>query len=146
MPNTIYTAGYTGLTPALLLDAAKRLDAVLVDVRISPRSRHPMWNGAALAKEWGERYAHIKALGNKNYKGDYGEGIMLLDSDAGVKQIAPLLEKRSVILLCACEHWETCHRRDAAEVVGERTGLKVVHLSAADIKQPQPPAQQLTLL
>src|SRR3989304_1754216 len=44
----LYTLGYTGLKPETILAAAEYLNALIVDIRISPLSRVPHWNQAHL--------------------------------------------------------------------------------------------------
>ena len=65
----LYTFGYGGRRPDQLRTLAVRLDGVLVDIRFSPRSRIPDWSAGRLRKVLGERYRHLPALGNRNYKG-----------------------------------------------------------------------------
>lgn len=112
--HTLYTLGYTGTKRDQLLTLAEKLDATLVDVRLSPRSRHPMWDGSALAQAWGERYRHIRDLGNVNYKAPE-RGIMLMSVENGTLTLVRLLAVRPAIILCACSDWQTCHRRVVAE-------------------------------
>jgi uncharacterized protein (DUF488 family) len=144
----LYTLGYTGLKPDEILKAAKALNAIIADIRIAPRSRHPMWNQAKMIAAWQERYLHIPALGNRNYKGQYGEGVMLTDAEAGSAEVTRLLEAQPVILLCACADWHTCHRRTAAEVIQTKTGVEVIHLSIAEVHRFNTPdePQQLSLM
>ena len=145
--NTLYTLGYTRLKPDEILRAAERLDAVIADIRIAPRSRHPMWNGAKMRAAWRERYVHIPELGNENYKGDRGDGVMLANPEAGSSRVLDLLARQSVILLCACADWQTCHRRAAAELIGERAGVEVTHLSVEDVRRlASPDVDQQMLL
>ncbi len=133
--NTLYTIGYTGLTPAALLAAAETLGAVVADIRIAPRSRNPVWNKRRLMEAWGPRYQHVGELGNRNYKGEFGEGTLLVDEEAGVAIIAEMLQQQPVILMCACVDAAHCHRTPAAEAVAAQTGVSIVHLSSADIER-----------
>ena len=140
--HTLYTLGYTGIQPQEIADAAQRAGAVIADIRISPRSRHPQWDGETLKKVWGSSYVHIPQLGNKNYKGDYGVGIMLAKPDSGAQLVQVWLNRMPVILLCACEHWMTCHRRNAAEYIAARNpGLEVVHLTHETLRALGHPMQ-----
>lgn len=128
--HTLYTLGYTGIQPQEIADAAQRAGAIIADIRISPRSRHPQWDGQALKRDWGSSYVHIPQLGNRNYKGDFDTGIMLANPELGCQIVQTWLHRMPVILLCACEHWETCHRRDAAEFISLHTpGLTIMHLN-----------------
>lgn len=142
--NTLYTAGYTGLKPSDLLVAALALDAKLVDVRISPYSRVPYWIGTAMRGAWGDRYQHIRELGNKNYKNP-SEGILLVDPDEGTLKLASILKHQPAIILCACEDHHTCHRSTAAHEMEDRYAVTVVHLSKDDIRNYGKPAAQPSL-
>jgi len=67
--NQLYDAGYSEIkSPDLLAGAVNALGATLVDIRFSPRSRVPYWNGPHLARLVAH-YVHLGALGNRNYKG-----------------------------------------------------------------------------
>jgi len=125
--NTIYTWGYTGATPADLKAYIDALDAYLIDVRYSPRSRVPQWRQQALddlagVTEHGRpRYRHIIELGNVNYATD--GPIDLYAPAAGLREIAPYLAARPCILLCACADCRTCHRRVVADLIVEAAAL-----------------------
>ncbi len=147
--HTLYTFGYTGLEPEVILVFALARDALIVDTRISPVSRHPKWNKYTLESVWGFNYVHIKALGNKNYKGEYGDGIQLLDADAGTMQAVKLLAKKPLMFMCACSDHATCHRSVASQEMQDRYGVEVVHLTYADFmpasKTTTPPPTQMSL-
>lgn len=84
----LYTFGYSGKQPEELLALAEQLDAIVADIRFSPRSRVPHWNSGRLARLLGDRYRHLPALGNRSYK----DGpIEIVDLDAGIAQVADLL-------------------------------------------------------
>lgn len=149
MQKTVFTAGYTSLRPDNLLAAAEHLDAYLVDTRISPYSRVAYWMGAALKKAWGDRYIHIRELGNVNYKAPE-LGIKLLDAEDGTFQLSQLMRKKAVILFCACKDHATCHRTVAAQEMADRYGVEVIHLTAKGIltmgkPEEAPPPQQQSL-
>lgn len=112
MTNTVFTAGYTGHTPQQLKQVAEEIDAIVFDIRFSPFSRNPAWIGANLAATLGNRYLHCKTLGNRNYRGDYGNGIMIHIYEKGLRAVQ--LAQKPVILLCACPHFEDCHRKVVA--------------------------------
>lgn len=125
MLQSLYTFGYSGQQPEDLLALAEQLDAVVADIRFSPRSRIPQWNGGRLAKLLGDRYHHLPALGNRNYKGGPVE---IVDLEAGLAQVADLLVHQPVILLCVCADIQHCHRRLAAETIVVRYGASLTHL------------------
>jgi len=140
--NILYTFGYTGIEPQEILEAAQRISGTVADIRISPRSRHPQWDGRTLAEAWGRCYVHIPQLGNKNYKGQYGTGIMLANPQAGRQLVLAHLTRGPVMLMCACPSWETCHRRDAAEyILQSQPNLEVIHLTADALRALGKPVQ-----
>jgi uncharacterized protein (DUF488 family) len=131
--QSLYTFGYSGQQSDKLLALAEQLDAIPYgirsvigdDIRFSPRSRIPQWNGGRLAKLLGDRYHHLPALGNRNYKGGPVE---IVDLEAGLAQVADLLVHQPVILLCACTQVQRCHRRLVAEAISARYEVSVTHL------------------
>jgi len=132
MTATIITLGYTGAKPDHLATVARKHGLVVIDTRYSPRSRNPAWNGGALAKLLQTRYQHVMSFGNENYKN--GGAIQIVDLPAGVRLIRPILERGiSVLLLCACEHVETCHRSVVANALSQSSGCPVVHWTPADL-------------
>jgi uncharacterized protein (DUF488 family) len=129
--HTLYTAGYTGLKPEELKATAERLGAVVADIRFRPFSRNPAWSKVNVSKALGDRYQHIQALGNRNYKGG---PIDLLGVEAGIGIVGTLLETQPVILLCVCTNVETCHRKTVAEKLAEALGCEVKHLTLDEMK------------
>ena len=124
MLHTLYTFGYSGRTPHELQTLAEQLNAVVVDIRFSPRSRIPDWSGGRLQKLLGDRYHHLPALGNRNYKGGPVE---FVDLETGVVEVGQLLRQQPVILLCVCADVQRCHRRPAAEAIAARYEVTVEH-------------------
>ena len=70
---TIYTLGYTGWKLDEVAAVLERLNAILADVRMVPRSRNPIWNSAALAKRFADRYVWLKQFGNRQRRLGPGE-------------------------------------------------------------------------
>lgn len=110
MTTKVYTLGYSGKKMHEIEALVKQVGGILFDIRFSPRSRAPVWNGSNFRKVFAARYKHVKALGNKNYKGG---PIALVDFDAGLEQIKA--SGRPVILMCACKDPRICHRTTIAE-------------------------------
>jgi uncharacterized protein (DUF488 family) len=124
MMHQLYTFGYSGRLPHELRALVEQLDAVVVDIRFSPRSRNPHWTAGRLTSLLGERYRHLSVLGNRNYK----DGpIEFVDLAEGVVKVGELLRERPVILLCVCADVERCHRLPAAEAIVSRYGITVQH-------------------
>lgn len=122
--HQLYTFGYTGQLPHHLQALAEHLDATVVDIRFSPRSRIPDWTAGRLQKLLGSRYRHLPALGNRNYKGG---PIEFVDLEAGVLQAGQLLRQQPVILQCGCVDVRRCYRLLAAEAIAVRYGVAVEH-------------------
>jgi len=97
---------------------------MVADIRFSSRSRIPDWNGSRLQKLLGERYRHLPALGNRNYKGG---PIEFVDLPTGVVEVGELLKQQPVILLCVCADVQRCHRLPAAEAIATRYEVTVEH-------------------
>jgi hypothetical protein len=142
--HTIYTFGYGGSTTADLFALAEKLDAMVIDTRLSPASRDPQWAKKNVMGALGERYRHVDEFGNLNYK--LGGEVRLKDASAGIAKVLPVLERQSVILLCVCWSWSQCHRTHAANALARAVGqtpADVVHLGKKDVPKapPAPPAQ-----
>lgn len=113
--NQIYTAGYSGHTPAQLQVAAEELGALVVDIRWSPRSRAPGWNGEELEALLGERYRWCRAFGNVNYAN--GGEIKMPHLSIGMRHLAQWVKEQPLILLCGCPDASSCHRREIARML-----------------------------
>jgi uncharacterized protein (DUF488 family) len=113
MPNTLYTLGYTGNS----IDHLKALveqGAVILDIRMSPRSRVPQWNQGNLLRVLSSAYKWQPALGNRNYKN--GGPIEISEPELGLWILKTSLSHKPVILLYACPNVETCHRKTVADM------------------------------
>jgi uncharacterized protein (DUF488 family) len=126
MPHTIFTIGYSGITPSELEQIVDEHNALLVDIRFSPRSKALQWRGDTLRKQFGDRYMHLRSLGNIHYRD--GLPIELENPENGVAILGPILEKQPVILLCVCRDHEVCHRSHAARYLAQRLGAAIEHL------------------
>lgn len=115
----LYTFGYQGYTPDKLKAVAEALNAIVVDIRMSPRSRNARWNMSNLVQVLGKRYVHMPAFGNRNYNTDGPIVINNLEAGAAwlLREQIPLnhrmLERKefdNAILMCVCKDARTCHR------------------------------------
>ena len=122
MTLKVYTIGYSGRKPGQILDLAEELDAIVFDIRFSPRSRIPHWNGSSLSQLLGKRYCHVKAFGNRNYRGG---SIAIVSYNVGKSKIAA--SEKAVILMCVCKDAQRCHRTLIAEWL-KRDGFEVEEL------------------
>ncbi len=119
-PMKVYPCGYAVHGP--LIEALMQQDPglLLVDTRYSPRSRIPGWSASALCRRFGERYRWVGAtLGNVNYA--RGGPITLAAPERGITDlIRSLREGHSLILLCGCRDYASCHRRLIVEMLVEQ--------------------------
>ena len=121
VPGTLYTLGYA--TPGSA-DALEELmtasEVLIIDIRERAQSRWwPVWNKKQLRARWGSRYTHEKQLGNINRR-DRSLPVVLHGPhpEQAIGGIAALLvQGYSVVLLCACREYETCHRKVVAEMI-----------------------------
>lgn len=109
MTKQVYVTGYSGKSPDDLLSMITKVGGTIFDIRFSARSRNPQWALSNLQSFFGDRYRHVKALGNRNYKGG---DIELVNYELGRQLIdeSPF----TVILLCVCRQPNECHRSDVA--------------------------------
>ncbi len=117
----LYTLGYAVPGSGDALEELMRASEVLlVDIRLRPRSRWwPVWNKKQLRERWGARYTHEKQLGNVNYR-ERSLPVQLVgpNVEQAIAGLVALLEQGySVVLLCACREYESCHRKVIAEMV-----------------------------
>ncbi|MBK8467700.1 MAG: DUF488 domain-containing protein [Chloracidobacterium sp.] len=134
MENVLYDLGYNDFKKAEeLLQVTKALNAVIADIRFMPHTRNPEFSQKHLQEVLGARYAHIQALGNKNYR---GEGATeFADVEKGVAELHGLMEKGNVIVMCACWKRSDCHRLDAAEEYQKRFGITVTPITKAGARK-----------
>lgn len=93
----------------------------LVDIRYVPGSRRfPAWNKSVLQAKYGRRYLWLgETLGNINYNTD--QPIVLANPETGIPRLMNGLSKGyTLILLCTCEQYKTCHRQTIVEEVLKR--------------------------
>lgn len=140
--NALYTIGYSGWKPEQLRDAVTTRHAVLWDIRATPWSKTPEWQRESLRSLLGDAYAHVPALGNKNYKN--GGPIELARPAAAVEPARAVLSRQPLVLLCGCRDYWSCHREDAADYLADALDLEVVeHLIPPAAIRPAP-APELT--
>lgn len=134
----LYTLGYTTLRDAAgMKRLADRLDATIVDIRYSPRSRAPQWSRLRLTELLGARYMHLQALGNELYKDPRGL-IRLVNPQIGTAVLRRLLLETAGILVCACKDLKTCHRLAAAKHICKELSIEVTHLDGSKDDPAEP--------
>ena len=149
MPKTLFTIGYE---KARLADVVAALAAAgvatLIDVRDRPISRRPGFSKrqlAAAVEAAGIGYLHLQALGtppegrlaNRTRDWDRFWGIVDTrlasgEAELALQQAAAVATQGASCLLCYEADWRCCHRRRVGEILAERYGFAVRHLSAVD--------------
>ena len=136
----LLTLGYgAGWSCGMLREALAETGAILADIRLHPWSRTPAWRKSSLSESFGERYVHVPALGNLNYRG--GGPILLADPEQGAAQIGSILAREAaVLLLCGCRDVTACHRKTVAEFcaarLGKRWNFDIHHLEPPHPRHP----------
>jgi uncharacterized protein (DUF488 family) len=143
---TLYSIGYE---KALLKDVLATLTGAglrtLIDVRDRPISRRPGFSKrqlAAAVEEAGMRYVHLAALGTPpegrlaNRRGEWDkfwgiveERLARPEAELDLQQAAEIARAAPSCLLCYEADWQVCHRRRIAEMLAQRHGFEVRHLS-----------------
>ena len=132
----IYTLSYTGTTLEALTAFLEAKNAILVDVRYQPFSRNPQWTRKTLTAALGQRYVHVGALGNRNYRGGPTD---IADLDAGTAAVETLLDfYPAVALMCVCSDVNTCHRKVVAEALGQTLDKPIEHVTLRDENRQVP--------
>ncbi len=111
----IFTTGYTGKDINELKPMLSSLEAILVDIRFAPFSQVLHWRQMYLKILLGKKYLHAPNLGNRTYKEDK---ITIQNLKLGVETVLSL--EVNVVLMCACEKVENCHRRVIIEEFRKR--------------------------
>jgi len=120
----------------------------LIDVRDRPISRRPGFSRhqlAAAVEAAGIRYLSLRALGTPpegreanrrrdwpRFWGIVEEKLAGAEADLALQQAAAVALEGPSCLLCYEADWHVCHRRRVAEILAERHGFALQHLSIAD--------------
>ena len=145
----LYTIGYE---KARLADVVAALSAagiaVLIDVRDRPISRRPGFSKRQLAatlEAAGIEYVGLPALGTPPEGRAAGRArqwdrfwrivedkLATAEAELALQQAAETARRTPACLLCYEADWRQCHRRRVAEILGDRHGFTVQHLSALE--------------
>ena len=155
MPQTLFTIGYE---KARLADVVATLAEAgvetLVDVRDRPISRRPGFSKRQLAaalEDAGIGYVGLTALGTPpegreaGRRRDWdrfwhivGERLSSGEAELALHGAAQTARGSASCLLCYEADWRCCHRRRVAEILAERHGFRVQHLTVRDSDPPDP--------
>jgi hypothetical protein len=122
--HVVFSVGYAGVPIEAFQAFVEREDLRVVDIRFKPASRVTAYSRKRLRERFGDRYTHLPALGNRNYRGG---PIALLDAARGLREVRALLAEGPIALLCVCRDWQTCHRTVITDALG-RQGHEVRHV------------------
>ena len=145
----LYTIGYE---KARLADVVATLTeagiGTLIDVRDRPISRRPGFSKRQLeaaVEEAGIRYLSLRALGTPpegreaNRRREWGRFWAIVEArlagpeaELALHEAALIAQQSASCLLCYEADWRICHRRRVAEMLAERHGFTVRHLTVAD--------------
>lgn len=148
MDQPLFTIGYE---KARLADVVAALSGAgvttLIDVRDRPISRRPGFSKhqlAAAVEAAGIRYLSLRALGTPpegrlaNRRRDWDrfwrivdEKLATAEAELALQEAAALAREGASCLLCYEADWHICHRRRVAEILAERYGFTLQHLSVA---------------
>lgn len=149
MVDTLYTIGYEkarlGDVVATLREAGV---TTLIDVRDRPQSRRPGFSKRQLAaglEEAGIHYVGLRALGTPpegrlaGRKGDWPRFWHIVatrldgtEAELALQEAAAVAQRGASCLLCYEADWHCCHRRRVAEILAERHGFAVRHLTISE--------------
>lgn len=144
--HPLYTIGYEKTRlPDVLATLVNAGVATLIDVRDRPISRRPGFSKRQLAasvEEAGRRYVHLQALGTPpegreaGRRGDWTRFWDIVErrlaspeAELALHEAAALARAAPSCLLCYEADWRGCHRRRVAEILADRHGFSVQHLT-----------------
>lgn len=130
--NKVVTLGYAHRNAQATLDTLVTQGYHIVDIRLKPFSQKPGYNKEDLAAEYKQVYHHAPALGNLNYKSS-SDYVALKNWEQGLQQLTRALSRAPLVLMCACQWIEDCHRFYITKLALEAIpGLQVEHLLQND--------------
>lgn len=146
--SALWTIGYEKARLADILATLQAAGvATVIDVRDRPQSRRPGFSKSQLAAGLaaaGIDYVGLKALGTPpegreaNRRHDWDRFWHIVDARLATAEAQHALAEAAAVarqgascLLCYEADWRSCHRRRIAEILAERHGFALHHLSVA---------------
>lgn len=125
-PLRLFEVGYRGRSVESIAMAVRDVDGCLIDVRMHAPPARP-FSPSRFKALLGERYAHVRWLGNRNFRGG---PIVIHDPTRGVRaalDVAATTGAAAMALMCACERFDLCHRKTVADLIArEIPGAAVI--------------------
>ncbi len=119
-----FTTGFPGRNVADLKPLLSSLEAILIDVRMSPQSSSVQWNREYLKILLKGKYRHIAQLGNRHSE---NEPVAIQHLALGTRILVSF--GMNAVLLCECGEAQSCHRRIIAHEL-KRQGYSVEELES----------------
>lgn len=113
--QSFYTTGYADKDFLTLKPMLEKLDAVLVDVRLSPASGAIQWRKDYLRLLLKNRYRHVAQLGARS---SGKERIAILHLELGLQILASF--NCNAVIFCECVDYQSCHRSLISEQLRRR--------------------------
>jgi uncharacterized protein (DUF488 family) len=144
----LFTIGYEkAILRDVLATLAQAGVATLLDVRDRPISRRPGFSKRQLAaaiEEAGMRYLHLQTLGTPpegrlagrrrewdRFWSIVEEKLARPEAELALREAAEIAASAPSCLLCYEADWQSCHRRRVAELLSQRHGFSVRHLTVS---------------
>lgn len=129
MLGSLASFGYADKKTPWEVQAAMRANthALIIDTRLDPYCHWSRtWERKTLQADWKDRYVwRGDWLGNIHHN-QREKPIQLANEEQGIAWLVRGLEKGfTLILLCVCANYETCHRKVIYEKVKERLGVRL---------------------
>ncbi len=142
----LFSIGYEKAAPADFLATLKaRGVATVADLRDLPLSRRAGFSKRQLqaaVEAAGMRYVHLRALGTPpegreaNRRRDWDrfwriveERLASAEAELDLQRLAEIAVAAPTCLLCYEADWHICHRRRVGEILAERHGFALTHLT-----------------
>ena len=106
----IYATHAAGKEISILPQVLSELDAILIDIRLTPPAQPLKWSKNYLELLIGNKYLHVPLLGNRAAEaGGATTKSSIQNLALGIKIITEL--KINILLFCSCQNESNCHRR-----------------------------------
>lgn len=133
MQTPLLTLGYAQWSIDEVTACRAKHDAVLIDIRYTPKTTKPGFSKSDLCDRFGSHYRHVPGFGNVNYE----EGpIELAAPNQGIAEVQNF--SRALLLMCGCRSPAHCHRTTVADLLSPQFDASPRHLRApAERAQPR---------